>query len=142
MSVAVDKASFLRAIESMMDTKFRHQGRVPGVGVDCVGVVVCALKDAGGLVNDKVGYSRIPSNGLLMRSIREHCEQINQSEVSLGDIMLFDFGHEPQHVAVVTGVDPLTLTHAYSSVGKVVKNGFDDTWKRRLVACFRIKDMK
>lgn len=126
----------------MVDTKFRHQGRVPDVGVDCVGVVVCALKAAGGLVNDKTGYSRIPSNGVLMKSIKEHCDQINQDEIAPGDIMLFDFGHAPQHVAVITGLDPITLTHAYSSVGKVVKNGFDDTWARRLVACFRIKGMK
>ncbi len=140
--MAVDKTSFLRAVEGMMGTKFRHQGRVPGVGVDCVGVVVCALKAAGGLVNDKTDYSRIPSNGVLVKSIKEHCDQINRSEVTLGDIMLFHFGHEPQHVAVITSMDPITLTHAYSSSGKVVKNGFDDVWERRLIACFRIKDME
>lgn len=137
--MALDVDKFMLAIQSMKGTKFKHQGRVPGVAVDCVGLVVCALRAAEYPVKDLSGYSRVPSNGQLMLAILAHCNPINFTAIAVGDLMLFNFGHEPQHVAIVTGLDPVVLSHAYSEVGGVVENGFDLTWQQRLVGCFRFK---
>lgn len=37
------RSDFLLATRALLGTSFQHQGRVPGVGLDCAGLVVCAL---------------------------------------------------------------------------------------------------
>lgn len=138
----MDKAKFIASVRSTIGTPFQHQGRVPGVGLDCVGVIVFALTENGYLVNDVSGYSRIPGGALLEAAILVHCSKISLHDVAVGDIMLFHFGHEPQHTAVVSSLVPLTIIHAYSDIRRVVENGFDALWKSRLVACYRINGIE
>ena len=58
---------FAKAAEELVGTPFRLHGRTPAAGVDCVGLVACALKHGGvpcgGAVDPPGGY------GLRNRSI-------------------------------------------------------------------------
>jgi cell wall-associated NlpC family hydrolase len=132
------RAKFISAVKSYIGTPFHHQGRLPQVGLDCAGVVVCAAKECGIAVDDQQGYARTPANGMLEQAVFAHCERITLMDTVDGDILLFKFLREPQHLAVYAEGK---LIHAYSSVGKVIENSFDDTWKRRLVGCFRLKGL-
>lgn len=131
--------AFIAAARSYLGTPFHHQGRLPGVGMDCAGVVVCALQSCGYAVVDHQGYGRIPSMGIFQQAVLEHCETIPQSEVLPGDLMLFAFRDEPQHIAIVSNLDPVMIIHAYSDVGRVVENGLDATWQGRLRGCYRLR---
>lgn len=127
---------FIDAVRSYIGTPFHHQGRAPHVGLDCAGVVVCAARECGMAVSDAHGYARTPANGMLEQAVIAHCDRIPVEAVTSGDIMLFRFLREPQHLAVY---DDGMLIHAYSAVGKVVRNSFDATWRERLVACYRLR---
>jgi cell wall-associated NlpC family hydrolase len=130
------RAKFITAVRSYIDTPFHHQGRLPQVGLDCAGVIVCAARECGIAIDDQQGYARTPANGMLEQAVIAHCDRIQLVEVVSGDIMLFRFLKEPQHLAVF---DSGMLIHAYSSVGKVVRNGFDEAWSKRLVSIHRLK---
>ena len=130
---------FVRAAKGYVGTPFHHQGRLPGVGLDCAGVIVCATKACGYDVMDVLGYGRIPSQGMLEQAVLDHCDKITLPEVQTGDILLFRFLREPQHLAMF---DDGMLIHAYSTVGRVVENCFDDYWRSRLVGCYRLRGIQ
>ena len=67
-----------------MGTPFLHQGRVPGVGMDCAGVLVHCFKRLGLPHQDERGYPRTPFDGQL--------ERILDSQPSLQRIALADAG--------------------------------------------------
>lgn len=127
------------AARSYLGTKFHHQGRVPGVGLDCIGVVVCALTECNIPVVDKTGYGRIPSQGLFEQSVDEYCDRINIEDLKEGDFMLFAWRAEAMHIAIVSNIAPLTIIHAYSEVGRVVENEVDEKWRSRLCGCYRLR---
>ena len=133
MTIADD---FVAAARAYIGTPFHHQGRMPDVGLDCAGVIVCAAAACGIFIEDQQGYGRIPSNGLLQQAVEKHCVRVDTSSVETGDIMLFAFRNEPQHLAVY---DHGLLIHAYSDVNRVVENSFDETWQHRLRGCWRLK---
>lgn len=121
-----------------LGTPFRHQARLPGVGLDCAGVVVCALREAGRPVEDVRAYGRIPAQGLFVKMVERHCERIALADLRHGDLMMFAFRGEPQHLALYTAEG--TLIHAYQDVGKVVEHDFDGIWRERLRGCYRLKE--
>jgi cell wall-associated NlpC family hydrolase len=129
---------FVAAAKSYIGTPFHHQGRLPGVGLDCAGVVVCAAAACAMDIRDVRGYGRVPAGGMLEQAVLDHCDLVPLHGIRSGDIMLFCFLREPQHLAVF---DNGMLIHAYSSVGKVVENSFDDVWHARLRGCYRLKAM-
>lgn len=124
-----------------LGTPFHHQGRLPGVGLDCAGVVVCAARELGINVHDVKGYGRIPTNGMFPAAVEGHCYRIAQADVQPGDLMMFAFRTEPQHIAIVSRGEPTMLIHASSDVGKVVENRLDDTWQKRLRGCYRLREI-
>lgn len=124
---------------SYIGTPFHHQGRLPGVGLDCAGVVVCALVASGVTVQDVKGYGRVPTGGIFAAAVGAQCDKIELSDAQVGDFIMFAFRDEPQHIAMISGIDPIMLIHAYQDVGRVVENALDDTWKARMRGVYRLK---
>ena len=133
---------FVQTALSYLETPFHHQGRLPHVGLDCAGLVVCAARANGYQIEDVQGYAHMPSQGIFNRTLLKHCDIIKQDEVLPGDLMGFAFEAEEQHVAIVTSINPVTLLHSYSQVRKVVENHMDATWQSRLRGCYRIKGIE
>jgi cell wall-associated NlpC family hydrolase len=135
------REEFVDLVRAMVATPFHHQGRVPGVGIDCAGVVVCAAQAVGIEVADQQGYSRIPSGGQFLAAVKEHCEQIAADDVRPGDLMMFSWRTEPQHLAVVVAMDPMSIVHAHQQVGGVVEHEVDNAWWRRFRAFWRLRGL-
>lgn len=136
------RSNFVAVAREMIGTPFKHQGRLPGVGLDCAGLVVCAARESGLQINDRADYGRIPHEGLFTSVVMEHCDEISQAEIMIGDVMMFAFRSEPQHIAIVSHVNTTMLIHAYSQVGKVVENSLDASWQKRLKGCYRIRGLE
>ena len=119
---------------SYVGTPFRHQGRLPGIALDCAGVAVCAARAEGWPAIDMPGYSRTPTKGMLRQHLMAQpaLRLVNRSP-RFGDLLLMAFGREDQHVALCAGD---TIIHAYEAVGKVCEHGFTDEWQKRVVAVF------
>lgn len=116
-------------------TPFHHQGRQPGIGIDCAGLIIHAFREAGYRVTDDARYSRNPQPGRMREVMERIVYRENEwSEWQPADILYFRIVHDPQHLALWTGS---SIIHAYLTAGKVVEQGLDETWKRRLVARYR-----
>ena len=132
----MNTAALIAAAKSYAGTPFIHQGRLPGVGLDCGGVVVCALRAAGADVADPQGYGRTPAQGMLEKVIAAQCDRVGPADLQDGDICLFRFHREPQHVGLYAAG---RLIHAWQDIGRVVCHDFDAVWRRRLVAVYRFR---
>lgn len=133
------RSEFVMSARSFVGTPFMHQGRLPGTALDCAGLVVCAARQCGHRLRDQVGYADVPHAGLFVAAIEEHCDRIALDAVKSGDLMIFAFAREPQHVAIVTQTDPHQIIHAWADAGRVVENGLDAYWRRRLRGCYRLR---
>lgn len=119
-----------------IDTPFRHQGRLRGVGSDCVGVILGVGKALGLLDFQLSNYGRLPDGMLMHRIMCEHLDKVSIESMQFGDIILFKFDSDPQHVGFYTDVG---ILHSYADVKKCVETSLDDVWKSRIVDVFRFK---
>lgn len=119
-----------------LGTPFRHQGRVCGLGLDCVGLIVHIAKRAGIPHKDVIAYSRYPQENSLKDAFdsQEYLKIIDKNNLQEGDILLMKFYKFPQHAAYFTGSG---IIHAYAIDGKVVEHRLDKNWQSRIVAAYR-----
>ncbi|MBA1147418.1 C40 family peptidase [Ectothiorhodospiraceae bacterium WFHF3C12] len=119
---------------SYKDTPFHHQGRQPGVGLDCVGLLACAFQAAGVPIRDRTNYPRQPIPADMLDALREHTERVPKRASWLPADVLWMHFDEPQHLALYTG---RSVIHAYAQVGRVVEHRMDATWMGRVVSVWR-----
>ena len=124
----------LIAARSFLGTPFRHQGRIPGLALDCAGLVVSVAKEIGADYIDRPGYSRNPSGGLLESALDDQPCLERVTDRQPGDVLLMRFSGEPQHLAIFTGEN---IIHSYESVGKVCEHRLSDVWAARIVRVYR-----
>lgn len=125
-----------------LDTKFRHQGRLKGVGLDCVGMVIYVATSLGVEHVDVPAYGRTPARGLLEATldIQPFLERVaDLSDMQAGDVLMMTFDGDPQHLAIYTGEN---VVHGYSAVGKVVEHRLDAVWRGRVVRAYRFRGLE
>ena len=98
-------------------------GGLTRAGVDCVGLVVAVLREAGDLPEAvenrlKKQYSSIALNGELVRHLKTHT--VPKTVPERGDLALFKLPRlaNATHLAIYLGNDK--LIHAHSGAGRVV----------------------
>lgn len=138
------KEKLIEIIKEYKDTPFHHQGRVKKIGVDCVGLIICACKEVGLIIKDCNDYNNVPSKGLLENELNNQLILKNKENIDVGDVLLFKFLNDPQHVALVTEINDnnIKIIHSYSKVGKVIEHDLDNLWKKRLINVYEIKGLK
>lgn len=131
----------IAAARSALDTPFRHQGRVAGVGLDCAGEFVHACRELALPVIDEQGYGRNPYKGLLEQCIERQpfLYRVPKEQMQAGDVLLMRFDGEPQHIAIHAGE---TMIHAYEKSGRVVEHRLADVWRARVVRVYRFEGIQ
>ncbi len=131
-----------------LGTPFHHQASLRYVGVDCIGLIVGVARDLGlpGALEwaaDKRyrGYSREPNPVLLEQACDEYLDVPTGPE-RLGDVLLLTYAREPMHFGFVSCLDPRQMIHAYGTVGRVVENGIDAKWQRRMIRRYRLRGLE
>jgi cell wall-associated NlpC family hydrolase len=142
--------------KSWLGTSFHHQGRIKicaahNGGCDCIGLVVGVASNlklyskTGQLISncDQTNYSPLPNGNDLYNIINAHLLNLGKdlSKAQIGDIALFSFAKNPQHVAIISEqiydqVKHLSIIHAYSIAGKVCEHHLDQKWQKRLVRLY------
>jgi cell wall-associated NlpC family hydrolase len=122
-------------------TPYHHQGRLPGVGLDCIGLLICAARELGYVPPDFniTGYRRVPDGHSLMRHMSEQFTQIDRADMAPGDYVCIAFDRHPHHVGII-GAYPLgglSIIHANSKVGRVEETRLVFNDYMRFVAAFR-----
>jgi cell wall-associated NlpC family hydrolase len=134
--------SVVEKAREYLGTRWHHQGRVKGVGVDCIGLIMCVAYDLGlGDWRGVGGYGRLPTGGRLRTDLSEALDSVPLDEMQPGDILLMRFAGEPQHVALLSTMADgrLGMIHAHAAQRKVVEHGLDAIWKSRIIAVYRFK---
>ena len=119
----VTRQQIIDKAREYLDTRYHHQGRVKGVGVDCAGLIVCVLTELGLPAPDVEGYGRRP-DGSLRGHIETHMDRT--TEPLPGDLVLFQWASAPFHVAILTAPD--TIIHAYAINRKVCEHRMGSTF--------------
>lgn len=129
----------VKEARTYIGTPFHHQGRLKGIGVDCVGLLTGVVKALGMLDYDNTTYSRDPDGATLMNELKKVADEISIQTAAIGDVLVFWISSKtkkPQHLAIKTEKG---IIHTYAHVRKVVETSFDSVWTKRLVAAFRMK---
>ena len=124
----------IAAARQCLGTPFHHQGRAPKVGLDCIGLIIVASEAAGIAVHDRTDYGRRPDGKSLVEALIAH-GGVPVDDISAGDILLFRYDGQPQHVALATGKE--TMIHSFAPAGQVVETLIGTYWRRRLVGVYR-----
>jgi cell wall-associated NlpC family hydrolase len=119
---------------AMVGTPFHAQGRLPGVGLDCIGVVVCVARQLGIPHSDLTAYPMRP-NGMLQPLLDAQLVRVRR-EPQEGDVLLMSFEGEPHHVAVM--INGGRIVHSYNAKGvrKCVVQSYTDHWRSKVRAVY------
>lgn len=135
MSVTTD--DIYHQAKLYVGTPYHHEGRLLGIGVDCIGLVVGVHAAAGVNLSDYHSYPMFPPAGLLKTQLEQRSlRRIAFPQAKPGDFASF-WITEPG-IEVHLGVLSLYgLIHVHAQLGKVVEHCLDKKWSRRLVAVWR-----
>ncbi len=123
----------VEAARNWKGVRWVHQGR-NRAGVDCVGLLMMALKDIGIEVRDMKGYRRSPNPEAFLGNIFDQTIPV-EGDPFPGAIGVFRDGTQPCHVAIFAETHGRpSIIHAYAGIGKVIEEVFDHEWPARLVA--------
>ena len=113
------------AAQACVGTRFRAQGRTPGLGLDCVGVVLVAARAAGiipaGLPAYALGSDHEADIEPVLAGIG--CKVV--APALPGDILVIAPSPRQRHLAIVT---PGGVVHAHAGLGRIVEGPVDASW--------------
>jgi cell wall-associated NlpC family hydrolase len=123
----IEPSALAHTLAQWIGVPYLHQGRSRH-GVDCVGLVFCALREAGALRDrDSIPSAYVPRVGsdLLLREIEATCTRANHAET--GVLVLIQWPREkfPTHCGVIVGND---LIHCHARARAVVCHGYRRPW--------------
>ena len=133
-------ARFVAAARSYVNTPFVHQGRVPGAGLDCAGVVVCAARAAGFELQDGAVYERVPRPLYVRGLLQQNCATLPDCAALLAGSLVLAWVRTPRlpvHLLVCTGQG--TVIHSTQAVGRVCEVTFDQYWRDRVTSCWHFQ---
>ncbi len=147
-----DRKKIAAQARTWIGTRFHHQGRVKkntenSGGCDCIGLIVGVVDELGIEFQgrklsdyDRTDYAKVPDGKELMDAFSNYMQPIDFADVEPGDILMFRFEKDPQHVGIVGeySSQELSIIHCYMQAKKVVEHILDDHWKSRVVGGFRI----
>lgn len=152
-------ASSLRLVHEAREcvgTPYHHLGREKNAGVDCIGLVYVAAKNAEVNVSwfKDTTYGKIP-DGRFKEGLDRWFDKVWDVELTPrrswlpllknGDLlsMSWKLGSRPMHIAIAAvGRNSWNIIHAFGGNEKVVEHRLDQLWLDRVRAVYRFKDVK
>lgn len=121
-----------------LETKWHHQGRLVGVGIDCVGVISHIATRDGLEFNDYTQYSKHPNPTEFIQRLEQSGVLERHDRFEVGAIAVFWIRHrdEPTHIGLITD---LGLLHANQSMGRVREHAMVQFWSERVHSLWRFK---
>lgn len=134
-------SEIVQSARELLGTPFHHQGRVSGVGVDCVGLVILVARKLGYVPSDFdfTGYPRYPDGKVLIEQLGLHLIEIAKPNMQIGDIVCVAFDKHPQHVGIIGDYrhGGFSIIHAAGKHGKVIETRLMFTPAMRFVSSYR-----
>jgi cell wall-associated NlpC family hydrolase len=132
-------ADVVGAARGHLGTPWQHQGRLPGVALDCAGLIICVARQLGLVAPDwdVNGYARMPDGTML-----DWCDQHMQRapEIELGAVLVLKIVSQPQHLGIVGDYrhGGWSLIHGAANEGRVIETRLMFRRTLRLVRAYRL----
>jgi len=138
------RQQIITQVRTWLGTRFHHQGRLKKTnahkgGVDCIGLITCIAAEldiqsrADGYIknHDITNYTQVSYKFILRPNLDKHF--IKKPVAQIGDILLFEFDKQDQHVAIKTDIG---IIHSYALARKVIEHRLDDSWLGKVKAVY------
>jgi NlpC/P60 family putative phage cell wall peptidase len=113
------RTDIIAAARGWIGMPFRHQGRLKGVGVDCVGLVIGVARELGIADVDHRTYERRPDSHTVARMLARHMRRKPDAARLPGDVLLLAAPLIPCHMGILTERDGTpSLIHAWVTAGR------------------------
>jgi cell wall-associated NlpC family hydrolase len=140
------REDIIRLARTCINTPWRHQGRLPGLGLDCIGLVNYVAHElelpGGERIND-TNYGHYPDQSRVQLELAEHGDRITWPEAQPGDVILVadPVGNHSVHVGILAmdAAGQLTLIHATARNRKVVEQVIDEILEKQIRGAFRYR---
>lgn len=133
-------ADIIGAARACLRTPWVHQGRMPGVALDCAGLVICVARAVGAVSPDfdVNGYARQPDGTLL-----EVCDRLMTriSAPELGAVVVAAIADDPQHLGILTDYPHgagFGFIHACTARRMVIEHRYMPTSNFRVRRLYRL----
>jgi murein DD-endopeptidase / murein LD-carboxypeptidase len=122
-------AEIVEAVRGCIGTRFRVQGRVPGLALDCVGVALVAAHAAACEITDVPAYRLGGDHEIMITALLARSGLVLRPSLMPGDLMLCAPAAGRRHLAVATSTGGAGLfVHAHAGLGRVVEAPPDPDW--------------
>lgn len=142
--MTVTREDIAREARKLKGTPWHHQGRVPGVGIDCVGTILLPPRALGLTDFEFVDYKRQPDPSSLWAALRE-LENINLiRKIPVFEAVPWDFvvmraDDDPTHFAWLTETGILhTRLRRTGKESKCVEHRMNQAMRDKIIAAYRI----
>ena len=125
--------------ETWIDTPFKHQGRLKGIGVDCYGLIVEIARHFNITNYREANYGRVPQPRLMWKELRTQMCESNLTNAKPGYVFFMAFNKQPMHLALYDGEN---IIHALSTAKKCIKQRFTPELQRLVRGVFYYKGVK
>ncbi|MBI4291331.1 MAG: C40 family peptidase [Betaproteobacteria bacterium] len=113
------REDIVRVARSYIGTPFHHMGRLPGVGLDCAGILICSARELGlvGRFFDVPGYTPVPDGRHMLAWCEEHMTRVAKADMQPGDAIVLITDVHPQHLGILGDYrhGGLSIIHAANS---------------------------
>lgn len=127
----------IETARSFVGTPFIHGARLPGIGLDCIGVGVCAAQECGFHIVDVAAYPLRP-DGTLKGYLDDQMVKVTAPQPGDVLLMIFEGMRAPHHISIYTG---RTIIHAHMKARKCVEQDHTQWWIDRTVGIYRFKEL-
>ncbi len=134
---------------SYENTPFHHLGRQKGVGVDCVGLVICVAEDLGlsdvhgvpFLRHDYPDYSPQPLGDFVLLECKRRMSEKIINNMCAGDVITMKVPYSSCHAGIVverSGVLHVVHSLNSSTVPRVMEHIIDKVWRHAITGVFSL----
>lgn len=135
----ISRDEIIAEARTWIGTPFKHQGRLKGVGVDCVGVIVGVAKSLNILDYNPTNYSRLPNMQVMGDALNKLLIEIDIKDAKIGDIYWMKFRESAQHLAFKTDIG---ILHATSQAKKCIETSLNDSLEKTIYKVYRFKGIE
>lgn len=138
------RADIVKVARSYMSTPFHHMGRLPHIGLDCAGLLVCTARELSlvSQIFDVPPYTPIPDGRSMLRWCDEFMTKITKDTMQPGDAIVVITDEHPQHLAILGDYihGGLSIIHAaaISSPPRVIETRLMFSRNQRFVAAYAL----
>lgn len=135
----VNRADFILAARAYVGTPFHHHGRLKGIGVDCLGLLMGAMAAAGFPARDYRQYHKLPRAAELIEKFKEQADEIPLALAAPGDTLLAWVLRrgQAQHILILS--DLPGVIHCLE--GGVAETSLSAYWHYRVTHAFRLRGL-